>query len=58
MFPIPSTLKKKPGLQLIVGIPIGKNYAPTLADIFLYSNEVENIHCRSLLSMGKKNTAY
>ena len=36
----------------IVGIPMGTNYAPLLADIFLYSYEAEFI--QSLLSTGKK----
>ena len=38
--------------QQIVGIPIGTNCAPLLADIFLYSYEAEFI--QSLLSTGKK----
>ena len=38
--------------QQIVGIPMGTNCAPLLADIFLYSYEAEFIH--SLLSTGKK----
>ena len=38
-----------------VGIPMGTNYAPLLADIFLYSYEDEFI--RSLLSTGKKRLA-
>ena len=38
--------------QQIVGIPIGTNCAPLLADIFLYSYEAEFI--QSLLSIGKK----
>ena len=37
--------------QQIVGIPIGTNCAPLLADIFLYSYEAEFI--QSLLSTGK-----
>ena len=36
----------------IVGIPMGTNCAPLLADIFLYSYEAEFI--QSLLSTGKK----
>ena len=39
-------------VQQIVGIPIGTNCAPILADIFLYSYEAEFI--QSLLSTGKK----
>ena len=38
--------------QQIVGIPMGTNCAPLLADIFLYSYEAEFI--QSLLSNGKK----
>ena len=38
-----------------VGIPIGTNCAPLLADIFLYSYEADCI--QSLLSMGKKQLA-
>ena len=38
--------------QQIVGIPMGTNCAPLLADIFLYSYEAEFI--QSLLSAGKK----
>ena len=38
--------------QQIVGILIGTNCAPLLADIFLYSYEAEFI--QSLLSTGKK----
>ena len=38
--------------QQIVGIPMGLNCAPLLADIFLYSYVAEFI--RSLLSTGKK----
>ena len=41
--------------QQIVGIPIGTNCAPLLADIFLYSYEAEFI--QSLLSAGKKRLA-
>ena len=41
--------------QQIVGIPIGTNCAPLLADIFLYSYEAEFI--QSLLSTGKKKLA-
>ena len=39
--------------QQIVGIPMGTNCAPLLADIFLYSYEAEFI--QSLLSTQKKN---
>ena len=41
--------------QQIVGIPLGTNCAPLLADIFLYSYEAEFI--QSLLSAGKKRLA-
>ena len=41
--------------QQIVGIPMGTNCAPLLADIFLYSYEAEFI--QSLLSNGKKKLA-
>ena len=41
--------------QQIIGIPIGTNCAPLLADIFLYSYEAEFI--QSLLSTGKKKLA-
>ena len=41
--------------QQIVGIPMGTNCAPLLADIFLYSFEAEFI--QSLLSAGKKKLA-
>ena len=41
--------------QQTVGIPMGSNCAPLLADIFLYSYEADFI--QSLLSMGKKQLA-
>ena len=41
--------------QQIVGIPMGTNCAPLLADIFLYSYEADLI--QSLLSTGKKKLA-
>ena len=41
--------------QQIVGIPMGTNCAPLLADIFLYSYEAEFI--QSLLSAGEKRLA-
>ena len=41
--------------QQIVGIPMGTNCAPLLADIFLYSYEAEFI--QSLLSTGRKKFA-
>ena len=41
--------------QQIVGIPMGTNCAPLLADIFLYSYEAEFI--QSLLSTGRKRLA-
>ena len=40
--------------QQIVGIPMGTNCTPLLADIFLYSYEAEFI--QSLLSTGKKKS--
>ena len=40
---------------LIIGIPMGRNCAPLLADIFLYSYEAEFI--QSLLSTGRKRLA-
>ena len=40
------------GFQQIVGIPMGKNCAPLLADIFLYSYGAEFM--QALLSAGKK----
>ena len=39
----------------LVGIPMGTNCAPLLADIFLYSYEADFI--QSLLSTGKKHLA-
>ena len=41
--------------QQIIGIPMGTNCAPLLADIFLYSCEAEFI--QSLLSTGRKRLA-
>ena len=41
--------------QQILGIPMGTNCAPLLADIFLYSYEAELI--QSLLSTGRKRLA-
>ena len=41
--------------QQIVGIPMGTNCAPLLADIFLYSYEAECL--QSLLSTGRKQLA-
>ena len=41
--------------QQIIGIPMGTNCAPVLADIFLYSYEAEFI--QSLLSTGRKRLA-
>ena len=41
--------------QQIVGIPMGTNCAPLLADIFLYSYEADFI--QSLLSTGNKKLA-
>ena len=41
--------------QQIIGIPMGTNCAPLLADIFLYSYEAEFI--QSLLTAGKKRLA-
>ena len=42
--------------QQTVGIPMGTNCAPLLADIFLYSYEADFI--QSLLSTGKKHLAF
>ena len=42
--------------QQTVGIPMGTNCAPLLADIFLYSYEADFV--QSLLSTGKKHLAY
>ena len=42
--------------QQIVGIPMGTNRVPLLADIFLYSYEAEFI--QSLLSAGRKQLAF
>ena len=42
--------------QQIVGIPMGTNCAPLLAEICLYSYEAEFI--KSLLSTGRKQLAY
>ena len=42
--------------QQTVGIPMGTNFAPLLADIFLYSYEADFI--QSLLSLGKKQLAF
>ena len=41
--------------QQIIGIPMGTNYAPLFADIFLYSYKAEFI--QSLLSTGRKRLA-
>ena len=41
--------------QQTVGIPMGTNCAPILADVFLYSYEAEFI--QSLVSTGKKQSA-
>ena len=41
--------------QQTVGIPMGKNCAPLLADIFLYSYQADFV--QSLLSTGKKHLA-
>ena len=42
--------------QQIIGIPMGTNCTPLLADIFLYSYEAEFI--QSLLSTGRKRLAF
>ena len=42
--------------QQTVGIPMGTNFAPLLANIFLYSYEADFI--QSLLSMRKKQLAF
>ena len=41
--------------QQTIGIPMGTNYAPLLAELFLYSYEAEFV--QSLLQAGKKNLA-
>ena len=41
--------------QQTIGIPMGTNLAPMLADLFLYSCEVEFV--QSLLKAGKKRLA-
>ena len=41
--------------QQIIGIPMGTNCAPLLADLFLYSYEAEFV--QSLLKAGKKHLA-
>ena len=41
--------------QHTIGIPMGTNCAPLLADLFLYSYEAEFVHC--LLQAGKKHLA-
>ena len=41
--------------QQTIGIPMGTNCAPLLADLFLYSYEAEFV--QSLLQAGKKNLA-
>ena len=41
--------------QQTIGIPMGTNCAPLLADLFLYSYEVEFV--QSLLQAGKKRLA-
>ena len=41
--------------QQTIGIPIGSNCAPLLADLFLYSYEAEFV--QSLLKAGKKHLA-
>ena len=41
--------------QQKIGIPMGTNYAPLLADMFLYSYEAEFV--QSLLQAGKKHLA-
>ena len=38
--------------------PMGTNYAPLVADIFLYSYEAQILHVQSLLSTGKKQQEY
>ena len=42
--------------QQIIGIPMGTNCAPLLADIFLYSYKAEFI--QTLLSIGRKRLAF
>ena len=41
--------------QQTIGIPVGTNCAPLLADLFLYSYEAEFV--QSLLKAGKKHLA-
>ena len=41
--------------QQTIGIPMGTNCAPSLADLFLYSYEAEFV--QSLLQAGKKDLA-
>ena len=41
--------------QQTIGIPMGTNCAPLLADLFLYSYEAEFV--QSLLQAGKKHLA-
>ena len=48
-------MPEKSSSRLSVGIPMGTNCAPLLADIFLYSYEADFI--QSLLSTGKKHLA-
>ena len=40
--------------QQIIGIPMGTNCAPLLADILLYLSTKRNSFIQSLLSAGKK----
>ena len=41
--------------QKVIGIPMGTNYAPLLADLFLYSDEAEFI--QTLIKSGKRHLA-
>ena len=40
--------------QQTIGIPMGTNFAPLLADLFVYSYEAEIIH--GLMKAGKKTS--
>ena len=43
--------------QKVIGIPMGTNCAPLLADLFLYSYEAEFIQTRALIKSGKRHLA-
>ena len=46
---------RRTDISQTIGIPMGTNCAPLLADLFLYSYEAEFVH--SLLQAGKKHLA-